>query len=55
MEGLTRQDLLHLHGMLRITLKIALTGRGKLTYTFMMDTILLTKTMIVNMIGMTSQ
>ena len=55
MEVLTSRALVQSHGLLHITLKFALTGREKLTYTFMMDPILSTITMTFKMSGIISQ
>ena len=55
MEGLNRWDMLQPHGPLCIKLPPVLTGRQKLTYIFMMDPRLSTRTMTGKIIGMTSQ
>ena len=55
MEGLNRWDMLQPHGPLCIKLPPVLTGRQKLTYIFMMDPRLSTRTMTLKMSGMKSQ
>ena len=54
MEGLNQQDMLQTHGSSCIKLPLTLTGRQKLTYTFIMDPRIPARTMVVKMSGMVS-